>query len=273
MDIHPRNNLSTSHKWLLGAMVAVPLALMVAKWQVLPTSATMLRVLSLQYLPEALHTRVRYILFVPFGALLVVFFRLTLGIRVLGPFRSILLAMAFHVTGILTGLVFTMIVVMSIAAFRPLLRSMRLPYFGRVSVILSAVAMILLLALLASNALGYKSLQKVAYFPIVVLCLTGEGFARTLIKEGRRSAIWRGAMTVAVAVLITWISATETFTWLLLRFPEMIVLQIAGIIAISEYANWRLLESLVPAPVKPKRPRQRRTGKRRSAKRSVKQRE
>ncbi|KKM19075.1 hypothetical protein LCGC14_1659330, partial [marine sediment metagenome] len=175
--------------------------------------------------------------------------RLTLGIRILGPFRSILLAVAFQITGIGLGLVFAALVIGVIVAIRPILRSIRLPYFGRVSVILSAVALIFILAMLLSVWLGHAWLRSVAYFPIVVLSLTGEGFARTLSKEGVRSALWRGGATVLLAVLIALIARTPTFGRVLIAYPELLIAQMVSIVAISEYLNWRLLEGLNPMPV------------------------
>ena len=253
MQIRRRNNLSSRQKWILTLLLAAPLALALVKLLGLPGSGFLARGLSLASMPEDVQARVRYVLLVPFGALLVVFVRLTLGIRVLGPFRSILLAVAFQITGIGVGLVFAAIVIGVIVAIRPILRSIRLPYFGRVSVILSAVALIFILAMLLSVWLGHAWLRSVAYFPIVVLCLAGEGFARTLSKEGMRSALWRGAATVLLAMLIALIARTPTFGQVLIAYPELLIAQMVSIVVISEYLNWRLLEGLNPMPVKRRR--------------------
>lgn len=242
-----KGNLSGRRKWALGLLIIVPLFIMVAK---LPTAAFLMRFFSLVDLPPQMQNRVRYILFVPLSATLVVFFRLTLGIRVLGPFRSILIAVAFQITGIVLGLIFLVIVIGIIVAIRPLLRAIRLPYFGRVSVMLSAVASIMIITLLASNWLELDVLHRVAYFPIVVLCLTGEGFARTLSKEGLRSAMWRGAMTTLVAVLITLLSQIREVEHLFLRFPELLFVQIGCIVVIAEFFDLRLLQWLNPTAVK-----------------------
>ena len=158
---------------VLGLLFAVPLIVVIGKCSILPTSDFFSRVFSLADIPAKMHRRVAYILFVPFGATLVVFFRLTLGIRILGPFRSILIAVAFRITGILPGLIFLVIVVGIVVYIRPRIRAIRLPYFARVSVILSAVASIMIIALLASTWFGSDSLRKMAYFPIIVISLMG----------------------------------------------------------------------------------------------------
>ena len=261
--VRPKGNLSGGRKWFLIALLGVPILIVLGKVLDLPLSDSLSRVFSLVNIPDEMHARVRYLLFVPLGALFVVFTRLTLGIRLLGPFRSILIAVAFQITGILFGLVFLIMVVAVVVVLRPLLKTIQLPYFARVSVILSTVAAIMVLALLVGNWLGVESLHTWAYFPVVVLSLTGEGFARTLGREGTRSAMWRGAMTVLVAILITLISSVPRVQQLLLRFPEFLVLQIGLIVVIAEFFDLRLLQWINPPP---RRPKKRRTGRRRKGK-------
>ena len=245
-----KGNLSAGQKWILALLITAPLALVLVKLFVLPTPNFLSSYISLTEVPEHMQNRMRYILFVPLGAVLVVFTRLTLGIRILGPFRSILIAVAFQITGIFPGLAFLIIVVTIIVMIRPLLRSIRLPYFGRVSVILSAVASIMIFSLLASRWLQIESLRLVGYFPIVVLCLIGESFSRTITREGLKSAMWRGAMTVLVAVIIALLSRMHSLDSMLLRFPELLVMQIGLIVLIAEFFDLRLLQELNPLIVK-----------------------
>jgi hypothetical protein len=205
-----------------------------------------MRNLSLAHLSTHLQNRVSYILFVPFGATGVVFFRLCLGIRLMGPFRSILIAVAFQATGILPGLVFLALVIAAVVVIRPLIKAIRLPLFARVSVILSTVAAFMLIAVLMSSWLDIESLRQMAYFPIVVLCLISEGFAKTHKREGMRSAMWRGGMTALVAVLITFFYENKGFRGLFLDYPELLVLEVGIMIVIAEFFDLRLLGWLNP---------------------------
>ena len=250
--------LSINHKIILGLLIIIPLLVMVGKWSVWPTSGFLMRFLSLANLSPIMQTRVGYILFVPFGATMAVFFRLVLGVRLLGPFRSVLLAVAFQITGIPLGLAFVSLVIAIVVIMRPLVKAMGLQYFARLSVVLSIVASTMLAALLAGNWLNASSLGRVAYFPIVVLCLMSEGFAKTLSGEGFRSALWRGVMTVLVAVLITLLYDIPGFRRLFLYFPELLILEIGCIIVMAKYFDWRLLNRLNP-PVKKKSPRSRKS--------------
>jgi len=245
-----KGKLSSRQKLALCLLFALPLLVMIGKWSMLPTSGSFLRVFSLADIPDKMHSRLAYILFVPFGATLVVFFRLVLGIRLLGPFRSILIAIAFQITGILPGLIFLAMVVGVVVVVRPQIKAIRLPYFARVSVILSVVASIMIVILLSGAWLEVESLSRLVYFPIIALSLMGEGFARTLSKEGLKSAVWRGTTTVFVAVLITFFSQINGLRSLFLYYPELLILQIGCIVVIAGFFDLRLLSFMNPPKAK-----------------------
>jgi len=245
-----KGNLSAKHKIVLSLLFIIPLLIMVSKWSVLPTSSFFLRHFSLADLSKSMQTRVAYTLFIPFGATVAVLFRLVLGIRLFGPFRSILIAVAFKIMGIQLGLIFLVVVVSIVVLIRPIFKAIKLPYFARVSVLLSAVALIMLFALHMSTWFDFKPLSRVVYFPIIALCLMGESFARTLSIESMRSALWRAAMTVIVGILITLIAQINGFWNLFLYFPELLIVQIAFNVIIAEFFDLRLLARLNPSAEK-----------------------
>jgi D-alanine-D-alanine ligase len=242
----PKGKLRRGHAWMLSLLVVLATALTLGRMSWAPTADVLGRFVSLTSLPPSMLERVSYLLFVPVGALVVVLVRLTLGIRLLGPFRSILLAIAFQITGVTLGLLFLAVVIAAIVLLRPHLKQMGLPYFGRVSVILGTVTGLMIGAVLAASWLGLDHLQRVAYFPIVVLCLAGDGFAIKLNKEGPASALWRGATTAVVAVLITWLSNIPGLDLYLLSFPELVIHLVVWMIVVSEHFDLRLLAWLNP---------------------------
>lgn len=250
-----KRHLSTQQVVVLALLFVVPGLVLLGRWSALPTCEFLRRYLTLADIPQHMANRIQYILLLPLGAILVVFFRLTLGIRLLGPFRSLLIAVAFQITGIGAGLVFLVTVIAIIVGLRRLIKTLRLPYFARVSVILSAVSSIMVLALLSCQWLGIEALGRVAYFPIVVICLVGEGFARTLTKEGLFSAMWRGSMTALVAVLVTLLASIPGLERLFVNCPELLLAQVGVIIAIAGYFDLRLLRRLNPPLKRRKRSR------------------
>jgi hypothetical protein len=234
--------------WLVGLFVVAPLAIAAIKLSNLPVADLLARTISLEALPAEVTAQLRLVLLVPVGAVVVVLFRLTLGIRVLGPFRPILIAIALQLTGLVAGLAFLILVMATIAIIRPLVRGAGLPYFARVAVLVSTVAVFVITAVLASDWLQMEQLLRVAFFPIVVLCLVAESFARTLHDEGAGSAVWRAVMTILAALLINAIAALPGLLNSLLAFPELTLLTLAMVVTVAKRLDLRLLATLNPAP-------------------------
>jgi hypothetical protein len=236
------------HWWFIAVMLVPAAALAVARWHALPSAGMMARHVSLSATPLGLRHTVTDILFVPIGALVVVVVRLTLGIRLLGPFRSILLAFAFLTTGIALGLIFLTVTVAILVAARPAITALRLPYFGRVSVMISAVALVMIVGTLAGSWLQAPSLRNVAHFPIVVLVLVGEKVAVTIRREGVRSGVWRAVATALVGVAVTALASVPGLDGVLLSHPELLLVEMCAVVIVSTSCTWRLLSRCNPRP-------------------------
>jgi len=191
------------------------------------------------------------ILLVPLGGLMVVFIRLTLGIRMLGPFRPILIAIGLDGAGIVVGLTFFVLVLVVMLLIQPRLRGHKLPYFARLTILVSVVVLLEIAMVVAGNALDIEALVRTMYFPIVVLCLASEGFARVLTEEGRASAIWRAATTMGAAVLIQLVHEIPGLFELQLEYPEVVLALIGAIIIVGRGMNVRWLDPLNPKPKPP----------------------
>ncbi|MCX5688971.1 MAG: hypothetical protein NTV94_04155 [Planctomycetota bacterium] len=238
---------------IVAALLAVPLAMMAWRLTSLPGAAELDRWISFSALPHEMRHRTLHLLFAPLGALLVVFVRLTLGIRILGPFRSVLLALAFQVTGVVVGLGFFAMVLCAVVVLRPHIKKLRMPYFGKSTALLATVAVLIVATVLVGLALGITSVERVVYFPVVVLTLTGEAFATTLRREGMRSALWRATATALTALVITAMSTWVLLQDLLITRPESLLMVLAAIILVCETLKLKLFEHLNPRPVKKKR--------------------
>lgn len=232
---------------IIAALCFVPLALILYKQSNLAGADLVRQVFSLTDFASQTG-RVAYVLFVPIGAVLIVFLRTVLGIRVLGPFRSILLALAFQMTGIVVGTLFLAITILVIAGLRPLLDRLKLGNYARVSTILSAVSLMIIATFMVGRWYQIDSLQQAVHFPIVVLCLTGDGFVNTLRREGALSALWRGGMTAAAAIILTVLASIKGITDLLLTYPELTFIEIALLILMSKFFPYRLFEKWNPPP-------------------------
>ena len=231
-------------RWLFAILLLLPLLVMAGKHPSFPTAAAFTSWFSLADLPKHVQTHAEYMLFVPLSAVIVAFFRLTLGIPVLSLFRPILTAIAFRMMGVPTGLLFLTLVLGTIVVMRPLLKGRH--YYARVPVLLSIVASFMVAPLMLAGYSHGVWLQHLAYFPLISLALICEAFTKTLDEKGLAEAAWPTLNTVLVGMVINWIAAFHGTLHLLLRFPELLLLQIGVVLLVERYMHFEIFEGKNP---------------------------
>lgn len=206
------------------------------------------RFATLRHADERIKTHAMHALSIPVGAVAVVFIRLTLGLRMLGPFRPILIALAFQYTGIVPGMIVLAGVWAIVSLIRPRLRGSLLPYYSRLGVLLTLVVLLMTVILLIGEASESSLLRLSAFFPVVVLCLSADGLARSVADDGIGVAVYRGATTVLIAVGIYYAVSPLSVQEFLLGHPELALGQIGVILLISKYLDFKLFEGPEPDP-------------------------
>ncbi len=242
---------SKERRRLVTVLFSVALVLMLGKVPGMPTSQLFMRVASLEDLPLRMRPHLEYILFTPLATIVVVLFRLTLGLEVYGLWRPILLAVAFRLVGLQIGLTFLLTVMLGIVLVWPLLRVSGLHSYARQSVALGSVVMVLLAAVVVGARFHIKPLLRTSHFPIISLCLISENFAMTLYKKGLHRAVRRGTATILAGIIISLVFKIPGAVPLLLRFPELLIAQIGCIVMIAEFFNLRLLGAKSSVMTKP----------------------
>lgn len=230
--------------WLLAVLIIVPAVIMIGKHPALPTSAEFGAWFNLGDLPQHVKPHVEYMLFVPLSAIVVSFFRLTLGMPVLSLFRPILVAIAFRVMGIPMGLAFLIFVLGSAIMIRPLLKDLH--YYARVPVLLSIASTFMVVPLVFTRWWHEMWLQHLAYFPLISLALICEAFVRTLDEKGLAEAAWPTVNTILVGTVITVIAKFHGVLHLLVYYPELLIMQIGMVLFIAEYMHFEWLQDKNP---------------------------
>lgn len=248
-----------------GVFFGLPVLILTARELPLGSLSAAAAAFTLADLPPEVMSQIGYVLAIPLGAVVVVIARVSLGLRLMGPFRPILIAVALQMTGIVPGLLFLISTFILITLIRPLVKAQKLPYFARTAILMSIVALFSILVLLMGKWFDLAALMALAHFPVVVLCLAAEAFARTLSDEGVRSASWRGGLTAAVALLITVLISAPGVLPVLIAHPELVLVEIGLAALIGRHLAFRAFEKLNPAPARSKPKRRRRKRGRRSA--------
>lgn len=224
------------------AMPGIPLA----DWPLFDTlgqiGAMLNNKLTLTWVPVPDRGTVIYLLMLPIAALLIAIVRLTLGLRVLG-YRSVLVAVGFNEIGILPSLVVMTLVVVIIILMRPTMLRARLSLYARTSMILGITACILVAALFIGSWLSSEWIWSLAFFPVIILAMMAESVSATLDRENPGSAAWRLCWTIAIALVLFLLLSTPGVLDALLRFPELMLLQVLSIVLVSEYFDFRLFQN------------------------------
>jgi hypothetical protein len=224
------------------ALILTPLFLAGAKqfhgpqWLALGTS--------LEPLPRHARRHVEYLMFVPLSTMIVAFFRLTLGFKVLSVFRPVLIAIAFQRTGIPLGMAFLTLALATVVVLQPALKGRS--YYARVPMTAVIVVAMMVTSLIAYQHWHAGWMMHVAYFPVIALCLTCESFASALARSGVAKALWRAVTTTAIGILVMTAGSIPGFMALLVRCPELLLAEAGCVLLIAERFDFRLFESFNP---------------------------
>ncbi len=184
----------------------------------------------------------RLLVMVPVGALVVVFFRIFIGIKTFGTFMPILIALAFRETQLLWGIALFVLITFLGLTLRFYLEHLRLLLIPRLTTILVIVVILMISISLITNQLAVERALSVALFPIVILAMTIERMSITWEENGPREAISHGLGSLLVACAGYLVMTNEKLMYIMFVFPEMLFVVLALSLLAGRYTGYRLLE-------------------------------
>ena len=188
------------------------------------------------------NTIVLLILF-PLVAALIAAARHIVGLQGFGIFTPAVISVAFLATGVVSGLLMFVGIILFATVARIILKKLKMPTMPRMALLLWFVTLGLLGLLLVSPYLNLESLLKLNIFPILLLILLAETFIDVQITRNLRDAVYLTIETLLLALLSFLVLSTQSLQeWVLLN-PEIAVLGI-GLTdwLIGKYSGLRLME-------------------------------
>jgi len=198
--------------------------------------------LDLNQLPLQTQSVYAALLLVPVGAFLLVFMRNVIGVRALGTFMPVLIALAFRETGLLGGLILFSIVVAIGLMFRFYLERLRLLLVPRLSAVLTIVVLLMLGLSMLSQQLGWEVGLSVGLFPMVILAMVIERMSIIWEERGAHEAMIEGLGSTVIAILAFLLMGLETVQYLVFVFPELLLVVLGLTIAMGRYSGYRVSE-------------------------------
>jgi hypothetical protein len=197
---------------------------------------------SLYALPVESQNAFKRLLLVPIGALVVVFLRVFIGLKTSGTFMSVLIAMAFVQTGLISGIAMFLFVVASGLLVRQYLSSLNLLLVTRISAVLIIVVAIMVFFAIFTYKLGIQDSVTITFFPMIILAWTIERMSILWEEDGPREVFIQGGGSLLVAVLAYFAMVNKTIAYMTFNFPESLLIILALIILIGRYSGYRLSE-------------------------------
>lgn len=184
----------------------------------------------------------RSILLLPLATLIVALLRNIIGIKTFGVFLPALIALSFVNVGIIWGIVSFILVVLVVNLLHFPMEKWGLLYTPKLVVILTGVVVSLLLFSYLGLELNWTSLAAVLFFPVVILSITAERFARTIAEEGFTDALQLLGQTLIVTLCCFPIFSSKVLVGVFLSFPELYALIIGLMLLLGRWIGLRISE-------------------------------
>ena len=198
--------------------------------------------LSLFGLPLATQEVYRVLMVVPLGIFILVIIRNVIGLRSLGTFMPVLIALAFRETKLLWGIILFTGVVSAGLLFRAYVEHLKLLLVPRLASVLIFVVMFMAGLSVVAGQLGFQGGLSVALFPMVIMTMTIERVSVIWDELGAQTAMKQAFGSLAIAALCYLVMSHVVIEYLFFTFPELLLILLAGTMLLGRYTGYRLLE-------------------------------
>ncbi len=184
----------------------------------------------------------KIILLLPLGALVVAIFRNVIGLNTFGVFLPALLAVASRETGLWYGILAYLLVIGIVSLVHFPMEKWGILYTPKLVIMLVCVVILFLLISYFAINTGMIAMAYITLFPIVVLTLSAERFARKIEEDGFRQAMYITGQTLVVMVFAYFVMNSISMETLFLAFPEIFLAIIGLNILLGRWIGLRMFE-------------------------------
>jgi hypothetical protein len=197
---------------------------------------------SIYSLPVEKQTIFKMLLLVPIGGLIVVIFRVLVGLRTSGTFMPVLIALAFIQTTLLTGIAILITIVIAGLWIRSYLSRMDMLMVSRITAVLIVVVILMAAFSVLSYKLGLDQILNITFFPMIILAWTIERMSITWEEDGAREVFIQGTGSLTVAVCAYLAMTNNLIEHLTYNFPELLLVVLGIILLLGQYSGYQLSE-------------------------------
>lgn len=168
------------------------------------------------------NTIVLMVLF-PVVAAIIAGSRHLLGLRGFGIFIPAVLSVAFVATGLVSGILVFLGILMVASMGRAVLKKLRLHYLPRMALLLWFMSLGVFGLMYLASFVGLEAVEQLNIFPILMLLLLAENFIEVQIGKSKGEAISLTIETLILAVLSSLVLSLDMVQKMALLNPEWLV--------------------------------------------------
>jgi hypothetical protein len=184
----------------------------------------------------------KIILLIPIAALIIGVFRNVIGLSTFGIFLPMLLAIAFLKTGFIWGVLAYLIIIGIVSIIHFPLERLGLLSIPKMSIILTLIVAVFLFIAVLSNVLDLEVLTYVTLFPIIIVTVSAERFAKTINEKSYKEASLITLKTIIVAGITYLIFTSVTLESILISFPELSLIILGINLLLGRWVGLRVSE-------------------------------
>ena len=182
------------------------------------------------------------LILLPLCALIIGIFRNVIGIKTIGVFLPAIVAVSLGGVNPIIGLAAFAMVVAIVALLHFPLEKWGILHTPKMIIMLTSVVLCLLSAAMLGQYLSWDTFTNIALFPIIVLTIAAEKFARTIVEDGFLEALRLQAQTLLLAALCYVVFLPDFTLALFLTFPEMYAVLLGLLLLLGRWIGLRLSE-------------------------------
>lgn len=200
-------------------------------------------------LPVNQQNTIKWLMIFPLAILIVVILRNVIGLRTMGTFTPMLIAMSFVEAGFIPGLLAFIGIIGFGLAVRALLSKLNLLLVPRIS----AVVIFVILIMQVFTVIGYRMEWSIAssalFFPIIIMAWIIERASIIWEEEGLGHALKDVFVTVLVAIVTYLIIVNAYIRHVMFAFNELNIVILFIVMLLGTYTGYRLSELRRFAPL------------------------
>jgi hypothetical protein len=182
------------------------------------------------------------LMLLPVGALVVAIFRNVIGLKTFGVFLPVLIAISFLSTGIVFGLLAFVGVIILISLMHYPLLSWGVLHVPKLVVMLIGVVFLLIVLLFLGVKVEIASIGSLTFFPIVILTVSAEKYARIVVEEGLLDATKILFQTIIVTMFCYLIIQSNLIFLTLMNYPELLLVVAVVSLRLGKWIGVRISE-------------------------------